>query len=131
MIFDSKTMFNARTDSVDVPMAMVGTDTTIVFTDIVDLKGEQTAQGKQNVVGVKIVAAPSAGTSQQFSITHCDTVGGSYTQCGVSKVYPIAELKAGLEIKIPVSETLLEFVKCSTINVGAIADSTALAGMVI
>ncbi len=134
MIFDSKLMFNARTSGVDVPMELAGTDTTIVFTDIVDLKAAHTLKGKPAFVGVRMVEVAStvtAGITCQFSITHCAIVGGTYTQCGLSAIYESAVLVPGFEIKVPVSEDLLEFVKCSVINVGAVADSRALAGLML
>lgn len=134
MIFDSKLMFNARTAGVDVPMELAGTDTTIVFTDIVDLKDEHTLEGKPAFVGVRIVKVAStvtAGITCQFSITHCATVGGTYTAAGLSAVYETAILLPGVEIKVPVSEGLHRFVKCSTINVGAVAAAQALAGVII
>ena len=44
--------------------------------------------------------------------------------------YNVLGLVPGVEIKVPVSEGLLEFVKCSTINVGAVAAAQALAGLI-
>ena len=134
MIFDSKLMFNARTSGEDVPMELVGTGTTIVFTDIVDLKDEHVLRGKPAFVGIRMVEVASTvtgGITCQFSITHCATVGGSYTQCGLSAIYESAVLVAGKEIKVPITEDLHRFVKCSSINVGAVADSRALAGIII
>ncbi|MDA3886149.1 MAG: hypothetical protein PF638_11205 [Candidatus Delongbacteria bacterium] len=134
MIFDSKLMFNARTSGEDVPMELAGTGTTVVFTDIVDLKGAHTLKGKPAFVGIRMVKVAStvtAGITCQFSITHCATVDGTYTQCGLSAVYESAVLVPGFEIKVPLSEGILEFVKCSTINVGAVAASQALAGLIL
>ncbi len=133
MIFDSKLMFNARTSGVDVPMALAGSTETIVFTDIVDLKGEHTLKGKPAFVGIRMVVVASTvtpGITCQFSITHCATVGGTYTQCGLSAVYEVAVLLPGVEIKVPITEDLHRFVKCSVIDVGVVAAATALAGII-
>ena len=133
MIFDSKLMFSARTSGVDVPMALAGSTETIVFTDIVDLKGEHTLKGKPAFVGIRMVVVAStvtAGITCQFSITHCATVGGTYTQCGLSAVYEVAVLLSGVEIKVPITEDLHKFVKCSVIDVGVVAAATALAGII-
>ncbi|MCK4825249.1 hypothetical protein KA005_56395 [bacterium] len=127
MIFDVKLVFNADKN---VGEDLAGTDTTVIFADIVDLGGAgQKFKGKPLYAGIQIVAPPSAGTSVKFTITTCATVGGSYVAAGESAVYPIADLTKGKEIKIPVPEDSLEFFKCSAVNVGAIADLTAMAGL--
>jgi len=133
MIFDSKTMFNARTAGVDVPFVLTASTATLLFTDIVDLKGAHKNMGKPLQVGIRVVKAPTtvtAGITAQFLVTHCATVGGTYTSCGQSAIIESALLIPGLEIKIACSEDVLEFVHLSVKGVGALGVGTVLAGII-
>lgn len=133
MIFDSKLMFTTRTAGEDVPYVFTADGTTHLLPDSINLKGAHKNMGKTMHVGVRVTGVPTTvtgGITGQFKATCSSTVGGTYTPCGESNIYESALFLPGFEIKFPLTEDVLQFVKLSLVGVGTLDDGDCLAGII-
>ena len=117
MLFDKKGLF-------EIDAALAGTGTTIVFADVVDTgdAGLALGVGEPVSVGAIVTTVPSTltvGITSQLAVTHCATVGGTYTSLVNGPAVEAADLVLGKIQKVVIPTGALRYLKLSSINVAS------------